>query len=178
MKSGDIPNRFYQLAVWAFFLSLVLFFTGCQSNKSIQLETGKKMEPFAAMDIKGNQVSLQDFAGSAVVLRFFLTDCEFCKIDTPFFVDYYNKNKDRGLKMLYINNSSPTLAKVKSFVHDLNVTFPVIYDKKGELVHKYNIRVQPLTIVLDSNHRLRNVMLGGVSNADLHRIVDPLLQGS
>lgn len=106
-------------------LSLVLL-AGCGSEN--KLAKGSRAPAFIARDLNGNEVDLSHYQGHPVVLRFFLTDCKFCEADTPYFIDFYEQNKDKGLRMVYINSSARDLAEVEAFSQRLAVPFPVVYD--------------------------------------------------
>ena len=157
-------------------LTLLLF--ACSSEKSKRITTGDAIPSFTATDINDQTVSLDAYKDHPVVMRFFLVDCKFCTADTPAFNNFYEKHKSQGVKVVYINNDAPDLATVRSFVEKLAIPFPVIYNKEGNIAAQYNIKVQPLTLLLDSEHRLLSALLGGVSEAELENIMAPHLTTS
>ena len=73
-----------------FLLTLTLLGV-CSGVKSARLKMGDPAPEFLVEDLKGKSHRLSDFKGRPVVIRFFVTDCKFCKADTPIFNDYYNK---------------------------------------------------------------------------------------
>jgi len=78
---------------------------------------------------------------------------------------------------VYINNNGSTRHAVENFIEELGVTFPVVYDPSGKLAKQYNIKVQPLTLVLSPQHKLLAALLGGVSEAELQELLGKYLQG-
>ena len=64
-----------------------------------------------------------------------------------------------------------TVEEVLGFTDDLNIQFPVIYDPEGKLAKKYNVRVQPLTLILSPEHKLQAALMGGVSEAELNELL-------
>ncbi len=46
----------------------------------------------------------------------------------------------------------------------------------GKLAKQYNIKVQPLTLVLSPDHKLLAALLGGVSEAELQELLGKYLQ--
>ncbi len=157
-------------------LFLLFFFLpiSCSNDKPQPLKNGEKAPLFSAMDMNGKQFSLADLQGRPVIIRFWSTECKFCRIDTPVFNRYYQKFKKDGLMIVYINTSESEQA-VRDFIKDLQVVFPVIYDSKGELARLFNVKIQPMTIILSPEHKLISGILGGVSEAALQEILGDYL---
>ncbi len=143
----------------------------CSSDtKPKALRTGDKVPSFKGKDMNGNQVSLAAYKGHPVIMRFWSTECKFCRADTPVFNKYYTLFKDKGLKILYINTTQ-TVEEVRDFIKELNVTFPVIKDEGAIIAQKYNIKMQPITIVLSPEHTMLAAIYGGVSGDELQELV-------
>lgn len=159
------------------FLIIALALTmACSGNKK-PLRVGDTVVSFKATDLDGKLFSLDSHKGSPVVVRFFLLDCPYCKADTPVFNKFYADHSKAGLAMVYINNNGSTRHAVENFIEELGVTFPVVYDPSGKLAKQYNIKVQPLTLILSPEHKLLAALLGGVSEAELQEILGKYLQG-
>jgi peroxiredoxin len=161
-----------------FLVILALLLFSCSSEKSNRITTGDTIPSFTGTDINGQTISLDAYKGHPVVLRFFLVDCKFCTADTPAFNSIYEKYKSQGLKIVYVNNDAPGIADVRNFAEKLAIPFPVIYNKEGDIAAQYNIKAQPLTLLLDSEHRLLSALLGGVSETELEHIMAPHLTAS
>ncbi len=69
---------------------------------------------FVLEDLTGKTIQLSSLVNRPVVIRFFITDCKFCKADTPVFNKYYNRHKDQGLMILYITTTT-NRAQVEKF---------------------------------------------------------------
>jgi peroxiredoxin len=150
--------------------------SSCNGQKSERINIGDTIAPFAARAIDGSPINLTDYKGNPVILRFFLIDCKFCIADTPAFNSYFAKHRQDGLRIVYINNDAPDIGAVKEFAEKLAIPFPVIADPKGRIAAQYNVRAQPLTLLLDGDHRLLAALLGGVSEAELADIMGPYLR--
>ena len=155
----------------------VLLFTGCSGDTSKAIRVGDTIPPFTVTDLQGNTFSLASHKGLPVIVRFFLIDCPYCKADTPIFNKFYDKYRKKGFEIVYINNNGANSAEVQNFADELQIQFPVIYDPKGRLAQKYNIKVQPLTLILSPEHKLLAALLGGVSEAELNELLDQYFQG-
>lgn len=152
-----------------FLLSTVLLvLTACSSGEQAakKLKIGDPAPAFAGTDLSGQPLSLAGYQGKPVILRFWSTDCKFCRADTPIFNHYFEKYRQAGLRVVYINRNSDE-ATVRQFVADLEIGFPVLMDKDGAISKQYNIKLEPQTIVLGPDHRILAAILGGVSEAEL-----------
>ena len=156
-------------------LLLIFSMPSCSSEKHKRIAIGDTIPPFTAEDISGKTIALDRYKGNPVILRFFLVDCKFCTADTPAFNAYFEKHQSNGLKIVYINNDAPNLEAVKEFAEKLAIRFPVIADPEGRLAAQYNIKAQPLTLMLDPEHRLLAALLGGVSEDELADVMGPHL---
>lgn len=155
---------------------LAVLLLSCSAEKNQRIKIGDTITPFTAKDIDGTPINLDDYKGSPVILRFFLINCKFCSADTPAFNSYFEKHRQDGLEIIYINNDAPDIRAVREFVEKLAIRFPVIADPAGRIAAQYNIKTQPLTLMLDAEHRLLAALLGGVSEAELSEIIGPYLR--
>jgi len=147
---------------------------GCGRQEPKPLRVGDPAPQFAATDLAGAPVSLATLAGRPVILRFWSTECKFCRADTPIFNRFYTTHAPAGLEVFYVNTSQSE-ADVRRFIQELQVLFPVIRDPGGEIAQLFHIKAQPITIVLGPDHRVLAALLGGVSEAELHTLLAPYL---
>jgi len=155
----------------------VLLLNSCSGDKKKAIRTGDTLSQFSGIDLEGKTFSLDSHKGSPVIVRFFLTNCPYCIADTPTFNEFYDKYRQKGLKIVYINNNGANSEEVQSFANELNIRFPVIFDPQGKIAKQYNIKVQPLTLILSPEHKLLAALLGGVSEAELNELLDKYFKG-
>ncbi len=166
-------SRLTQL--WVALVISIFFIAGCSSDKADKkLQIGDHAPGFQLTDIDDQEFSLNDYQGMPVIIRFWSTDCKYCRADTPIFNTYFNRYSRENLQVFYINTipEDPYLA---GFVKDLEIGFPVLLDHGGKVAEKYNIRLQPQTIILDPSHRIIAAILGGVSDEELTEILGKYL---
>ena len=98
-------TREHKICIRFFLLLLLPLLLGCVQEKQAKpLQLGDTAPDFAVKDLKGNVTVLSSLQGSPVILRFFETNCRFCKADTPAFTKFYTEHKDQGLQILYIGS--------------------------------------------------------------------------
>ena len=154
-------------------LLLPMLLTSCSQENVKKLEVGDSAPVFSLQDLDGNTFNLSDLKGSPVLLRFFLTDCKFCRADTPVFNDFYTRYHKKGLQVLYIDSLGIDQKVVKAFVKELGIVFPVAQDIGGTVSSSYSVRALPQTIVLDPEHTIIAAILGGVSEPELTQLLSP-----
>jgi len=154
----------------------VLLLNGCSGENKKAIRTGDTLPSFSGTDLNGKSFSLASHKGNPVIMRFFLLNCPYCKADTPIFNKFYDKYRQKGLEIVYINNNGANSAEVQEFADDLNVNFPVIYDPEGKIAKQYNIKAQPLALILSPEQKLLAALLGGVSEAELNELLAQYFQ--
>lgn len=144
---------------------------GCSSdNSATTIKIGDHAPDFTATDLTGNIFTLSAAKGKPVVLRFWSTDCKYCRADTPIFNNYFNRYREHGLIVVYINRGADE-AMVRGFVDDLDIPFPVIIDSDGAIARKYNIRLDPQTIVITPEQKIIAAILGGVGEEEFQALL-------
>jgi peroxiredoxin len=148
---------------------------GCKDAKSTRRIMINDPAPvFSTRDLDGKTVDLAAFKGSPVVLRFWAVDCKYCRADTPIFNRYFDKYRDRGLKVVYINSTADEKT-VREFVADLEIGFPVVLDVTGAISASYNVKITPQTIIISPDQKIMAAILGGVSEPELQGLLGAYL---
>jgi len=162
--------------VWIILSFLMLcFLMSCSQEEKVRIKVGDKAPAFIIKDIDGKSFSLSEYLGSPVVLRFFLTDCKFCRADTPVFNEYYARFHSKGLRIIYIDTLGIDDQALNSFRRKLAISFPIAADRGGKVAAAYMVKALPQTIVLDPQHKIIAAILGGVSEPELKRLLLPYL---
>jgi thiol-disulfide isomerase/thioredoxin len=92
---------------------------GCDSNrKAANLN-------FTVADVNGADLRLSAFRGKVIVLNFWATWCEPCKIEIPGFVELYDKYVAKGLVVLGVSVDDPPIL-LKPFVAQFHMRYPVL----------------------------------------------------
>jgi peroxiredoxin len=172
-----IVKKSERMLVTSVFLLLLLLLQGCSpAENPEQLQIGDIAPDIAVKDMKGNVFVLSSFKGMPVVLRFFETNCMFCKADTPAFIEFYNKYPKGSMEILYIGSFYESAESLKQFTDDLQLIFPVALDQGGRLADLYDIRAYPQTLFIGPEGTIDAALLGGVGEAELMEIVGKYLE--
>ena len=85
---------------------------------------------FTLETVDGKTVSLSDYRGRPVVINFWATWCAPCREEMPLLQETYDAHRDDGLVVIGVNVRE-TPEKVKRFLAEVGVEFPVLLDSEG-----------------------------------------------
>ena len=100
----------------------------------------------SAMD--GTTRTLDDYAGSYVLLNFWATWCAPCRIEMPALERLHQELADRGLRIVGVDIGEET-GDVRRFVEETGITFEIVIDHDLSTGRVYAARSLPMTYILD-----------------------------
>jgi len=174
MKSNDskkvsyIPVKKYIFLFAVLFVGGVLFFfehflEASLSIKDVKIgknfnqeksDVGYLAPRFTLRNLKGNYESLESYRGQVVVLNFWATWCAPCRVEMPSFEKLYRRYRSEGVSVLAVTLDKNAKPKIKSFVDEHNLSFPVLLDSKSEVERLYPSMTVPFTYVIDRKGRV------------------------
>ena len=127
----------------------------------------------------GESFSSTELAGDVAVLNFWGSWCPPCRVETPEFQEVYADVRDEGVQFLGLNVKETDEQFALTFIDRFGIEFPSLYDPRGEVAlafRDYPANAIPSTIVLDRESRVAAVYTGEVSQEDLRRVIDLVLE--
>ena len=134
---------------------------------------------FGGTLLGGGDWSSDALDGQVAVLNFWGSWCAPCRVETPEFQEVYAEVRDEGVAFLGLNVKEPDEQFGQAFVDTQGIEFPSLYDPAGEVAlafRDYPANAIPSTIVLDREGRVAAVYTGEVSQEDLRRVIDLVLE--
>lgn len=153
------------ILVVALAISLMLVFayrmTGKAPVAAAPTGLGKPAPDFTLKTIDGKTLRLSDFRGKAVVVNFWATWCQPCKIEMPWFVELQKQYGPSGLQILGISaDEDTTVDELTKFSKDLGVNYPVLLGRE-DVEHAYGgIQFLPVTIYVDRDGNVVDKVFG------------------
>lgn len=171
-KISSTANLYRILIVLQVVLCLL---SGCSGDSPERLKIGDKAPDFTIVDLDGNIISSDQWRGSPVILRFWDTECKYCRADSPIINSYFDSYRQRGLKVLYVATANETVERVSAFIEDLDIGFPVALDSDGSMAADYQVNLVPQTVFISPDQKIITAILGGVGVAELNELLGPYL---
>ena len=154
------------------------FVEGTPQGEVIPQDERASAPEFGGTLLSGEQFSSAELDGGPAVINFWGSWCPPCRVETPEFQEVWTEVEDDGVQFLGVNVKEVDQQFADAFVEDQGVTFPSVYDPRGEVAlafRDYPPNAIPSTIVLDARGRVAAVYTGAVAQDDLRRVVDRVL---
>jgi peroxiredoxin len=112
----------------------------------------RQQADFTLTDLQGKAWTLKDLRGKVVLVNFWATWCPPCRKEMPDLETLYNRFKDQGLVILAISDEDA--GKVKPFIAERNVTYPILLDPGRKVNELFQIEGIPKSFIYDRNGKL------------------------
>ncbi|MBV9770838.1 MAG: TlpA family protein disulfide reductase [Bryobacterales bacterium] len=118
---------------------------------------------FRRPDANGNSIDLASYRGKVVLLNFWATWCNPCKVEIPWFIEFQDSFRERGLVVLGVSMDEGGWKSVKPYLDERGVNYPVVLGD-GNLVKAYGgVDALPSTFIIDKHGRIAAVHAGLVA---------------
>jgi len=107
---------------------------------------------FTLTDLRGKTWTLRDLRGKVVLVNFWATWCPPCRKEMPDLETLYRRFGPQGLVILGISDEEA--AKVKPFVEQQKVTYPVLLDPGRRVNELFQIEGIPKTFIYDREGKI------------------------
>jgi peroxiredoxin len=133
---------------------------------------GAPAPDFELNNLANEAIRLSNLQGKIVVINFWATWCEPCKVEMPFFEQLYGSSKNQ-LEILAVNFDEPP-QQVKQFSEEFQLSFPVLLDPGGNVQELYRVRGYPTTFILDEEGIVRFHHIGLITEGQLLHYLDEM----
>ena len=150
-------------------------------NTSQKAETIEKVRTMQATDfslptLTGEDRSLSLEKGKVVIINFWASWCNPCKLEAPHLQTFYEEHQE-DLEILGVNlTNKDHEADVKTFVEKYDLTFPILLDKSGEVSTMYGAFTIPTTIILNRDGEIVQEIAGPLEEDYLEKLIKPLIE--
>ena len=141
-------KRTYKTALTlTFILSLAL---GIVTKAEAKLKKGDAFPLVSLPSLAGSgSIDLSKYKGKVVIVDFWASWCEPCKVELPYLDKLALKNKGKDLVVIGVNLDEKK-AEAVAFLKSHPVQLPIAYDgEKKTLVEKAEIEVMPTSFIID-----------------------------
>ena len=140
------------------------------------MEIGQPAPDFELSTLDGKAVHLSDYRGKAVVLNFWATWCDPCKVEMPWLVDLQQRYGPQGLQIVGVAMDDSGKDAIQTFAQQMGVNY-VVLQGKNAVGDAYGATGYPTTVYIDRNGKVLNHILGLVSKSEIEDNIKQALAG-
>src|SRR5205823_11934343 len=105
-------------------------------------------------------VHLSDFRGKAVLLNFWATWCQPCKIEMPWFAELQRQYAPEGLQVIGVAMDEASPEEIVKFAKDLGVNYPVLVGKEQVGEAYGGVQFLPATFYIGRDGKIVDKVFG------------------
>jgi peroxiredoxin len=169
------------LIVVAVVISLMLVF-GIQKTRHSSFQPvgagklqGQVAPDFSLASLDGTTLKLSNFRGKAVLLNFWATWCEPCKVEMPWFVDLQKKYGPQGLQVLGVAMDDTGAKEISDFAKKMGVNYPIVLGKEAVGDQYGGLPYLPSTFYIDREGKVVDRVYGLVSRSEIEADIQKAL---
>jgi thiol-disulfide isomerase/thioredoxin len=130
---------------------------------------------FTLTDVQGRKITLSEYKGKVVLLDFWATTCGGCKIELPWYVEFDQRYRTKGLALIGIDMYGESAEIIRPFMVKWHMDYPVLIGSDA-LGDQFSLREMPLTLLIDRTGRIAVSHAGIVDRARFESEITELLR--
>lgn len=132
--------------------------------------------PSATLEtLDGEPVELRSTIDGPAVINFWATWCGPCRRELPELASLHGQLESEGLQMVGIAVSSGSSEEIRSFAEKYGVDYLLLRASREWARRHFRMFGMPTTIIVDSDGRIRERLVGPQSAERLRRALEPLM---
>lgn len=166
-KQGKKKQRYiFRFTVLVVLVGAIVYALVMNFNKDKDIyEVGDMAPDFKLTQINESNVEetihLSELQGKGIMLNFWATYCKPCEKEMPFMEELYPKYED-DIEIVAVSLDMSELV-IHDFIDKYDLTFPVVHDKKSDLMDLYNIGPIPSTYFINPDGEIHEIVAGTLS---------------
>ena len=144
-------------------------------NVYTKVEDRTPAPDFTLEDASGVPVRLSQFRGKVVLLNFWATWCVPCRTETPWFVEFHETYKGRGLAVLGVSLDDDGWKAVKPYIDKMKVDYPVMVGSRDVAARYGGLSSLPVTLIIDKAGRIAVTHVGLCPKGEYEAAINALL---
>jgi peroxiredoxin len=140
---------------------------------------GKSAPEFSLESLDGKTVHLADYRGKGVLLNFWATWCQPCKIEMPWFEELQKEYGSQGLQVVGIAMDDASKEDIAKFAKEMGVNYPILLGKEAVGDAYGGVQFLPSTFFIDRDGKVVDRIFGLRSRSEIEDDIKlALSQGS
>ncbi len=131
---------------------------------------------FTLESLTGEDVRLADFSGKVILLDFWATWCAPCKVEIPWFIDFYERYRARGLQVVGVAVEDSADA-VRPYAERMGMTYPVLLGEgRDDVLDAFQpMPGLPTTFIIDREGHVCSIHTGLGDREEFEAQIEALL---
>ena len=141
--------------------------------------SAKPVPALALTDLDGKEWTLRGLAGEVVLLNFWASWCEPCRLEMPSLDAAAMARRNAGLVVLAVNYKE-TATTIRSFLERIPYKAPILLDADGDAATAWTPKVFPSTVLIGRDGKPVATVTGELdwTSAEARGLMEPLLAAS
>jgi cytochrome c biogenesis protein CcmG, thiol:disulfide interchange protein DsbE len=118
-----------------------------------------------------HEMKLSRLRGHAVVLDFWATWCQPCRLEAPIVDQVARRWRDQGVVVVGVDMDTPDQGDPRAFALETGLSYPIVRDTTGAAARAYDVDGLPTLVVISREGRITAVRSGVTDRAELDRLV-------
>lgn len=126
----------------------------------------------------GDKIDLSENYGKGTLINIWASWCEPCKVEMPYFEEAYQTyGDDINFLMINATESKPTETQeaALTFADEMDLSMPIYFDTEMSNQYLFGATILPLTVILDAEGHVEEIVRGQVSPAKLTQLIEQIL---
>ncbi len=128
---------------------------------------GRAAPAFSLESLDGKTVHLADFHGKAVLLNFWATWCQPCRIEMPWFEEMQRQYGPEGLQVVGIAMDDSSKEDIAKFAKEIGVNYPILLGKESVGDAYGGVEFLPSTFFIDRDGKIVDRIFGLKSRSEI-----------
>ncbi|MFZ0593710.1 MAG: TlpA disulfide reductase family protein [Bryobacteraceae bacterium] len=145
------------LAIASLSLLLLIAYDATPTTRgtdNITPQAQRKTAPdFTLTGANGQPVTLSAYKGKVVLLDFWATWCGGCKVEIPWYIEFYKRYRSQGLAVIGVSMDEEGMKVVKPFLRQKGIEYPVVIGNEA-LAQRYDLTSMPMTLLIDRTGKI------------------------
>jgi len=132
---------------------------------------GQAAPDFTLQSLDGHAVHLSDYRGKGVLLNFWATWCQPCKIEMPWFVELQKQYGPQGLQVVGVAMDDASPEEIGKFAKELGVNYPILLGKESVGDAYGGVQFLPETFFINRGGKVVDKVFGLKSRSEIEESI-------
>jgi len=120
---------------------------------------------FTLEQIPSGKMQLSSLRGKAVLINFWATWCEPCKLEMPWLVDLQKKYGSQGLEIVGVSMDDEDNSEIQKFARKMGVNYPILKGTEDVAEQYGGLDGLPSSFFVDRSGKISDAVIGLVSQS-------------